>query len=119
MTRLLLALCLFAAPALADTTVVPTQRTSVSVSGTITTGNTFQDALGADGNRTGCAIQNTSTHTMYFYLGPKASATTGNSIQVSPNGIFNCSAWGPVALTDEVAITTSTTGDTFAGFYQH
>ena len=121
MIRLALALCLLAAPALADTTIAPTQRTSVSVNGTITTGNTFQSIMAADANRTGCVFQNTSTHTMYVYFGPTASATTSNSLQVAANGgLFYCSAGQtPVALTDNVAITTSTTGDTFVGFYQH
>jgi len=120
MIRLILALCLFAAPALADTTIAPTQRTSVSVSGTIATGGTFQSIMAADANRTGCVIQNTSTHTMNVNFGPTASATTSNTLQVPAGGFFYCSAGQtPVALTDNVAITTSTTGDTFAGFYQH
>lgn len=120
MIRLLLAFCLFAAPALADTTIAPTQRTSVSVSGTIATGGTFQQALPADGSRTGCAIQNQSTHTMLFYLGTTAAANAAAAgIQVAPGAIFNCSAWGPVALTDAVQVETSTTADAFFGFYQH
>lgn len=121
MLRVLLAALLLAAtPALADTTIAPGQRTSTSVSGTITTGNTFQSIMAADLNRTGCVIQNTSTHTMYVYFGATASATTSNSLQVSAGGFIYCSAGNtPVALTDNVAITTSTTGDTFVAFYQH
>ena len=118
---LLLALSLATVPALADTTVAPGQRTTVMGSGTIASGNTFQSVMAADLNRTGCVIQNTSTHTMYVYFGATASATTSNSFQVSANGFIYCGAGGSgvVALTDNVAITTSTTSDTFVFAFQH
>ena len=118
---LLLALSLATIPALADTTVAPTQRTTVMGNGTIGTGGTFQSIMAADANRTGCIIQNTSTHIMYVYFGATASATTSNSFQVAANGILYCGAGGSgiVALTDNVAITTSTTSDTFVFAFQH
>jgi len=118
---LLLALSLATVPALADTTVAPGQRTTVMGSGTIASGNTFQSVMAADLNRTGCVIQNTSTHTMYVYFGATASATTSNSFQVAANGFIYCGAGGSgvVALTDNVAITTSTTSDTFVFAFQH
>lgn len=59
---------------------------------------------------------------MYVYFGATASATTSNSLQVPANGgLVYCGAGGngAIALTDNVAITTSTTGDTFVAFYQH
>ena len=117
----LLALSLATVPALADTTVAPTQRTTIMGSGTIGTGNTFQSIMAADANRTGCIIQNTSTHIMYVYFGATASATTSNSFQVPAGGFMYCGAGGNsvVALTDNVAITTSTTSDTFVFAFQH
>jgi len=118
---ILLALSLATVPALADTTVAPTQRTTVMGSGTIGTGGTFQSIMAADANRTGCIINNTSTHIMYVYFGATASATTSNSFQVPAGGFMYCGAGGNsvVALTDNVAITTSTTSDTFVFAFQH
>lgn len=116
--KLAFALCLLAWPVAAQTTVQPGQRTSIAVNGTITTGGTFQSIMAANSNRTSCSIQNTSTHTMYFYLGATASATTSNSLQVAPGGLFYCLR-DLIVATDNVAITTSTTADTFAGFYQN
>ena len=118
---LLALLSLAVVPALADTTVAPTQRTTVMGNGTIGTGNTFQSIMAADLNRTGCIINNTSTHIMYVYFGATASATTSNSFQVPAGGFMYCGAGGNsvVALTDNVAITTSTTSDTFVFAFQH
>jgi hypothetical protein len=118
--------CVLAQPCImvdarADVTVAPTQRTTVMGNGTIATGNTFQSIMAADLNRTGCIIQNTSTHTMYVYFGATASATTSNTFQVPAGGFIYCGAGGSgvVALTDNVAITTSTTSDTFVFAFQH
>ena len=118
---LLLALSLATVPALADTTIAPGQRTTVMGSGTIATGGTFQSVMAADLNRTGCIIQNTSQRTMYVYFGATASATTGNSFQVPAGGSIYCGAGGngTLALTDNVAITTTTTSDTFVFAFQH
>lgn len=118
---LLLALSLATVPALADVTIAPGQRTTVMGNGTITAGNAFQSIMAADLNRTGCIIQNTSTHTMYVYFGATASATTSNSFQVPAGAFIYCGAGGnaALALTDNVAITTSTTSDTFVFAYQH
>ena len=112
-----LALC---AAALADTTIAPGQRTSVSASGTITLGGTFQQLMAANLNRTGCFIQNTSTHILYVFFGATASATLTNSIQVPVGGSVTCSIQGgAITLTDNIAITTSTTSDPFVAFYQN
>ena len=118
---LLALLSLAVVPALADTTVAPTQRTTIMGNGTIGTGGTFQSIMAADLNRTGCIINNTSTHIMYVYFGATASATTSNSFQVPAGGFMYCGAGGNsvVALTDNVAITTSTTSDTFVFAFQH
>ena len=118
----LLALSLATVPALAETTIAPGQRTTVMGSGTIATGGTFQSIMAADANRTGCIIQNTSTHVMYVYFGATASATTSNSFQVAASGgTMYCGAGGnsAIALTDNVAITTSTTSDAFVFAFQH
>lgn len=121
MRKLALVLCLLVWPAAAQTTMktLPSARVSVPITGSITTGNTFQSILAADSNRTACAIQNTSADTMYFYVGPTASASKAASIQVATNGVFYCSnQGGTIVATDNIAVTTTTTSDTFAGFYQ-
>ena len=91
----------------------PSGATSTAVGGTITAGNTFQSALAASSTRKGCTIQNTSSHTLYVFFGATASATTANSFQVAPGATIMCSTQTGAALTDNVAVTTSTTGDTF------
>jgi hypothetical protein len=111
-----LALC---AAALADTTIAPGQRTSVAASGTITLGGTFQQWLPQNANRTGCYLQNTSTHTLFVFLGATATASLTNTIQVAPGGAFSCaSPGGTIVVTDAIQITTSTTSDPFVGFWQ-
>ncbi len=93
-------------------TTSPAGAASTQAAGTVTLGATFQTALAASSTRLGCTIQNTSTHTMYVFVGTLGSATTGNSYQVPPNGTFACNA-GPIVLTGAVNLTTSTTADTF------
>lgn len=93
-------------------TTSPVAGTTTTVGSTVTLGATFQTALAASSTRLGCTLQNTSTHTMYVYVGTLGSATTGNSFQVPPNGTFSCNA-GPVVLTGAVNLTTSTTADTY------
>jgi hypothetical protein len=93
-----------------------TPSTTTQNSGTITNGGTFQTALVASGSRKGCLIQNKSTHTMDVYLGALASATDAKSVQLTALGgghdTFNCNQ-GVVALTDNVNIETSGTGDAY------
>lgn len=93
-------------------TAGPLGATSTQAAGTVTLGGTFQTALASSGTRVGCTIQNTSIHTMYVYVGTLGSATTGNSFQVAPMGLFRCDA-GSIVLTGTINLTTSTTADTF------
>lgn len=132
-TALALGLCLAALPAVAQvfesTTgrqivvtagasggtsipVQPTGATSTQAAGTITLGATFQTALASSATRLGCSLQNTSTHTLYVYVGTLGSATTANSFQVPPNGMFYCNT-GQIVVTGAINVTTSTTSDTY------
>lgn len=116
--KFLLTFLLLATPALADTAITPGLRTTIQQGGTITTGGSFQSIMAADPDRTSCTIQNTSTHTLYVYFGSTASATTSNAFQVSAGNFFYCTT-NVLALTDNVAVSTSTTSDTFVFSYQH
>lgn len=105
---LLLALAL-SAPA--HTQVNAIRSANIS-SGTITAGNAFQQILAPNLGRAGCLIQDTSSHTMYVYLGAAASATTGASFQLASGQSMNCAVSGSV-IANAISITTSTTGDTW------
>jgi hypothetical protein len=99
--------------------VAPGVRASVTASGTITLGGTFQTLITNAQSRSGCLLQNTSTHTLYVYLGTLAAATTANSFQLTPGQIFSCaSPGGTIIVSDTINITTSTTADTFAFAWQ-
>lgn len=94
------------------TTTVLTSTTT-AVGSTITTGGTFQTALASSGSRKNCALQNTSVRLMYVFLGTLGSATLTNSFQISPGQFFYCAAPNGVVATDNINITTATTGDTY------
>lgn len=79
---------------------------------TVTTGNTFQQVLNLNYGRHGCYIQNTSTHVLYVFNGLAANASTAKSFQIAANGFYDCAHQGAV-LIDPIAVTTSTTSDTF------
>lgn len=106
--RALVCLLITCGAASAQIAYVPSNPTS----GTVGTGNTFQQVLNLNYGRHGCYIQNTSTHTLYVFMGLAASATTAKSFQIAANGFYDCSHNGAV-LIDPVAVTTSTTSDTF------
>jgi len=89
-----------------------TGLTSTETGFTITTGNTFQSLAVANSARKSCTIQNTSSHIMYVFAGPLASATTTNSFQiVASGGTYSCATPAGV-ITDQISVTTSTTSDT-------
>ena len=99
----------------------PQGRSSVNVSGTITSTNTFQSVIasvvgGISQNRASCTIQNNGTHTMYVFPGPIANATLTNSVQVPTGGFFYCYT-GVTVLVDQISIT-GTAGDAFYAAYQ-
>ena len=108
MIRYLLASLLLTASAHAQIAFVQSHEQA----GTITTGGSFQQVMGSNLGRHGCLIQNTSTHTLYVYMGLVASATTAKSFQVAAGATYDCSRNGAV-LTSPVAVSTSTTSDTF------
>lgn len=93
---------------------VPT--TTTQASGTVTLGNTFQTVLASNTSRRGCIIQNQSTHVMFVFMGTLASATAAKSYQLTALGgardTFYCNQ-GPIVMTDNVNVTTSTTSDAF------
>lgn len=119
MKRLLLALLILGAslPALAQSpvTTYPYGVTSHNDSTTVTVTNTFQSiwiaSTGLTG-RSGCAIQNNGSATMYVYFGPIANATTPNSVKLSTGQSLNCETVGGVVIKDQVSIT-GTSGDRF------
>jgi hypothetical protein len=94
--------------------------TTTNGSSSITTGGTFQSALASNSSRKGCLIQNpvAATETLFVFLGATGSATTANSISLSPGSIFYCAGQTGVVATDNVAITAATTGHTYVEMSQ-
>ena len=56
---------------------------------TIAATNTFQQILAANPNRTGCLIQNNSTHPGYVFTAT-GSPTLANSLVILPGGTYYC-----------------------------
>jgi hypothetical protein len=120
MKRLWLSLLLLAASvsmslAQSPVTTYPYGVTSHNDSTTVASTNTFQSiwiASGSNTGRSGCAIQNNGSATMYVYFGPIANATTPNSIKLSTGQSLNCETVGGVVIKDQVSIT-GTSGDRF------
>lgn len=79
---------------------------------TITTGNTFQQGLAASGTRKGCLVQYTGTGTGYVFFGATVGASKAASFQMAPGQAIGCNVAGLV-LTDNIAVTSATTSDTF------
>ena len=104
-------------PADAQSIQAPPSR---NVSGTITTGGSFQQiAPSAPGTRGGCLIVNppTATETLYVYFGPTASATTSNAYPVSAGGGISCGQ-GPNLVADAIQVEAATTGHAFVAQVQ-
>lgn len=66
----------------------PVAVTASPHGGTITSGGTFQIALGPNAKRKGGFIQNNSSDVLYVFTGV-AGATQSASVQVSPGLSFN------------------------------
>ena len=99
---------------------LPTEL-STPIGGTVTTGGTYQQVLAQNLARFGCAIQNQSSGTEFFYLGSTANANSAGTSagasgvsEVSPLGWFYCASSGDVAG-DAVQVTSATMGAQFAG----
>ena len=93
---------------------------SINLSGTITTGGTFQQIQGLTNNRNGCTVQNlasvTSGDLQYVYFGTCTSATTSNSVILQPQQSVSCGVAGNITLKDPVCITGTTSDAFFANF---
>lgn len=89
----------------------PVVTTSSNVSSTITSAGTYQSVFAASALRRGCTVQDNGTHTMYVFFGPIASATHGNSVQLTQGQSVSCQAGG-IVLTDQVSVD-GTTADAF------
>lgn len=94
----------------------PSGVTGTNLSGTITTGGTFQSLQVATAGRKGCTVQNNGTHNMEVFFGPIGSATTSNSVVLSAGQSVYCAVGGVSVLTDQVSITGTTADPFFANF---
>lgn len=90
-----------------------TPGTSTMAAVTVTTGNTFQSALASSGTRKGCTLQYTGTTIGYVFFGATVSGTKPTSFQLTPGQTINCASPNGVVLTDNIAVTSATTSDTF------
>lgn len=88
--------------------------TTTQTGTTVTTGGTFQSALASSGTRKGCGIFNPpdATEFLYVFFGATGSATTSNAIKLAAGQSVSCGAPG-IVLTDNVAVTATTTGHAF------
>ena len=108
---------LLAAPAFADPVTAPPSQ---NFSGTITTGGTFQQVVpSAYNTRKGCLVMNppSATENLYVFFGPAASATTSNSIGLTPNSWASC-AIGPVVVGDAIQVEAPTTSHAYIAVIQ-
>ena len=108
LAALLLAICLGATPALAQTVAATTNS-----SATITAGNTFQTVLAAvtsTGDRRSLTIQdNNATDSCWLFIGG-GSATKGTSILLLAGGSYT--RYYPYIPNDAIQATCATTSDT-------
>jgi hypothetical protein len=115
-------LCLFSCSVFAQSapTGMPVEgavvnRATVNSSVTITTGGTFQQVLasviGTQTQRQALTIQNNNTNSdnCRVFLGPTASATTANSILLSPGQSYT--RYWPIVPSDAIQVTCATAGD--------
>jgi hypothetical protein len=91
---------------------------SQNVSGTITSGGSFQTLSGANPSRNGCVIENptTATEPLYVNVG-SASPTTTNSFSLAPGAAFNCGAAG-IVVTDALQVEAATSTHAFVALVQ-
>lgn len=110
----------FAAPAAAQEH--PVTRNTTNVSGSITTGNTFQQILAAVNPSTAArgsiTIENNNTNgdNCWVFLGANASATKATAILLGQGGSYQ--RYYPYVPADAIQITCTTTADTFYADWQ-
>lgn len=93
-------------------------RSTNNASGTITTGNTFQQIVAANNSLQSVTIQNNNTNTdnCWVFVGATASATKGHSIILQPGGSWQ--RYWPYTPAEAINITCTTTSDTFYADWQ-
>lgn len=89
----------------------PFQTTSTISNGSVASTNAFQSIMASSATRKGCRIQNTSSNTMYLYVGAPSAATTPKSFQLLTKTFWDC-AFGVTVITDQISVTGSA-GDTY------
>jgi hypothetical protein len=116
--RRIVALVMLAAilPAFASAQKQPV--TSQNLSGTITSGGSFQYLASANPSRNGCLIQNptTASEALYVNVG-SASPTTANSFSLAAGAAFSCNGSG-IVVTDAIQIEAATTNHAFIAVIQ-
>lgn len=113
---LVAALLVSAVPAWADFQGV----LSNNLSGTVTAGGTFQSLAVQNVGRKGCTIVNppNATETLFVFLGPIASATTGASVPLAAGASLNCALTGDGVAADQISVTATTPGHAFTALFQ-
>lgn len=93
---------------------------SQNLSGTVTTGGTFQSLQVQNVGRKGCLIENppAATETLYVFFGPIASATTAAAVALSAGSSVSCQMPAQGTVSDQVSVTAATTGHAFVGLFQ-
>ena len=93
---------------------IPTNRSTLNNSATITAGNTFQQVLAANSSsvqRQSLTIENNNaSDNCWLFIGPTASATKARSILLTPGGSYT--RYWPYVPSDNIAATCATTSDT-------
>lgn len=88
----------------------PLTAASTTAAGTVTTGGTYQSALAASTTRKGCLLIDTGTAPLAVFLGAPGSATAATSIPIAAGGSLNCATAGGIVLSDQISLTSATTG---------
>lgn len=102
------------------TAPAPVSVTSTNLSGTVTTGGTFQVLSAASTTRAGCFIQNpiTATETLFVFFGANGSALTTKAVNLAPGSAVGCATQGGGILGDNISVTAATTGHAFVAQVQ-
>lgn len=93
----------------------PDAVSSTDISGTVTTGGSYQTILTASTSRKGCAVQNTSalSEPLLVKVGTMAAP-----FQLTAGAVFNCAGPGGTILSGAITVSAATTGHAFSGTAQ-